>query len=130
MTTNTNSPAITAETVAAWVARYLTAWKANDAEDIAALFAEDGEYHEGPYETDWIGRDEIVAGWRSRWDWQQGGWSFDWQLVSIAGPSAVITGVGRYKKLGNFDNHWTVTFRTPELCENFVMINNEIDDEE
>jgi hypothetical protein len=125
MTTATNEPVITTETVTSWVDRYLTAWKTNDPDDIAGLFTEDGEYHEGPYETDWIGREQIVTGWRSRWDWQQGGWSFDWQLVSIDGATAVITGVGRYPKLGNFDNHWTVTFRTPEECENFTMINTE-----
>ena len=123
MTTSPNNLAITTETVTAWVDRYLAAWETNDPEDIAGLFTEDGEYHEGPYETDWIGRDEIVAGWRSRWDWQQGGWSFDWQIVSIGSATAVITGVGRYTKLGNFDNHWTVTFRTPEECTNFTMIN-------
>lgn len=130
MTTSTNDLAITTETVTAWVDRYLTAWKTNDPADIAGLFAEDGEYHEGPYETDWIGRDQIVAGWRSRWDWQQGGWRFDWQIVSIDGRTAVITGVGRYTKLGNFDNQWTVIFRTPEECSNFTMINTERDGEQ
>ena len=129
MTTSTNDLVITTETVTAWVDRYLTAWKTNDPDDIAGLFTEDGEYHEGPYETDWIGRDEIVAGWRSRWDWQQGGWDFDWKIDSIHGPIAVITGVGHYKKLGNFDNHWTVTFRTPELCVDFTMVNTEREDD-
>ena len=90
MTSTTNDFVITTETVTAWVDRYLTAWKTNDPVDIAGLFTEDGEYHEGPYETDWIGRDEIVAGWRSRWDWQQGGWSFDWQIASIDGDTAEI----------------------------------------
>lgn len=125
MTTTTNTPAITVETVTAWVDRYLTAWRTNDPQDIAGLFTGDGEYHEGPYETHWIGRDEIVAGWRSRWDWQQGGWSFDWQIVSMDGATAVITGVGRYTKLGNYDNQWSVTFRTPDQCENFTMVNTE-----
>lgn len=128
MTTSTRDLTITAETITAWVDRYLTAWRSNDPDDIAALFTEDGEYHEGPYETDWIGRDEIIDGWQSRWDWQQGGWDFDWELVLIDGPTAVITGVGRYAKLGTFDNHWTVRFRTPELCENFTMVNTERDE--
>jgi len=120
-----NDPVITTETVTSWVDRYLTAWRSNAPDDIARLFAEDAEYHEGPYETHWIGRNEIVAGWRSRWDWQQGGWTFEWQLAAIEGATAVITGVGRYAKLGDFDNTWTVTFGTPELCINFSMINTE-----
>lgn len=128
MTTSTNDLTITAETITAWVDRYLTAWRTNGADDIAALFTEDGRYHEGPYETDWIGRGEIIEGWQGRWDWQQGGWDFDWELISIDGHTAVITGVGRYTKLGTFDNTWTVRFRTPELCENFIMVNTERDE--
>lgn len=111
--------------VAAWVARYVRAWETNAAADIAALFTADAEYHESPYETDWVGRDEIVAGWRSRWNWQKGGWSFSWNLVSLDGPVAVVEGVGRYRELGDFDNLWTLTFRTPELCEDFTMVNTE-----
>ena len=128
--TTTNPPLIDSDTVAAWVERYLAAWRTNDASDIASLFTEDGEYHEGPYETEWIGRGEIVDGWQSRWDWQEGGWDFDWQLESIDGATAVIIGVGRYTKLGAFDNHWAVTFGTPELCKNFAMINTAHDDDD
>jgi len=125
MTSSTSELTVSAETITAWVDRYVAAWRTNDPVDIAGLFTEDGEYHEGPYETDWVGRDEIVDGWRSRWHWQKGGWSFEWNLVSIEGSTAVVTGVGRYTQLGNFDNHWTVRFRTPELCESFTMINTE-----
>ena len=117
--------AITRATVSAWVERYLGAWRSNDPADIGGLFSADGEYHEAPYDTDWIGREEIVAGWRSRWDWQQGGWTFDWHLVSLDGATAVISGVGRYTELGEFDNLWTVVFRTPEVCEDFRMLNTE-----
>jgi hypothetical protein len=127
MTTSTNDLTVTTETISAWVHRYLTAWRTNDPDDIAGLFSEDAEYHETPYATDWIGRDEIVAGWRSRWGWQQGGWDFEGEIVSIEGPTAVITGIGRYTNLGNFDNHWTVLFRTPELCASFTMVNTERD---
>jgi ketosteroid isomerase-like protein len=125
MDTTSAHLAVTAEDVAAWTARYIRAWETNDAHDIASLFTEDAEYHESPYETDWIGRDEIVEGWRSRWGWQQGGWTFDWNLVSLDGPVAVVQGVGRYTELGNFDNVWTLTFRTPELCDSFQMVNTE-----
>lgn len=127
MTTTASHPTITTATVTAWIDRYLVAWKTNDRADIAALFTEDGEYHESPYQTDWIGRDRIVAGWRSRWDWQQGGWSFDYVIDSIDGSTAVISGIGRYTKLGDFDNHWTIRFDTPELCADFRMVNNERD---
>ncbi len=81
--------------------------------------------HEEPYATHWIGREEIVQGWQSRWDWQKGGWTFDWQLGKIDSPTAVITGTGHYKKLGDFDNVWTVTFNSSGRVVRFHMINTE-----
>lgn len=107
-----------------WVQAYLHAWTTNDPNDIAALFTETAEYHEKPYETAWIGRDAIVTGWRSRWQWQSGGWTFAWATSSIAGNCATITGVGHYAELGDFDNTWTVTF-DGGLCSRFDMINTE-----
>lgn len=121
--TSTSAP--TPESITHWVEGYLRAWETNDSADIAALFAEEGEYHESPYDTDWIGRDEIVEGWQSRWDWQQGGWTFEWSITSITGSTVVITGVGHYRKLGNFDNVWTVTFDDSGLATRFVMLNTE-----
>jgi hypothetical protein len=121
----TINPAVSAADVAAWTERYIGAWESNSAADIAALFTEDAEYHETPYETHWIGRDEIVTGWRSRWGWQAGGWSFVWTLDSLEGGIAVVRGVGSYARLGDFDNVWTVAFRDAERCESFHMLNTE-----
>jgi len=125
MTDTTHAIMLTADDVTAWVQRYIAAWESNDGADIAALFTDDAEYHESPYDTDWIGRDAIVDGWRSRWNWQQGGWTFEWQLDAIDGPVAVVTGIGHYAELGDFDNHWTLTFATPQRCSSFVMVNTE-----
>lgn len=111
--------------IAEFVDAYLLAWRSNDADDIRAVFTEDAEYHEEPYETHWIGREEIVRGWRSRWNWQQGGWSFEWTLRSIDGRTAVIVGTGRYTELGVFDNVWTVTFADNGRVSRFHMVNTE-----
>jgi len=115
----------TLESVTRWVDGYLTAWRSNAPGDIAALFTDDAEYHESPYDTEWIGRDEIVEGWRGRWDWQQGGWEFEWSLTSIDGGTVVIDGIGHYTELGDFDNHWTVTFDGAGLATRFEMVNTE-----
>jgi hypothetical protein len=122
---NTSTLSMTADFVALWVDGYLRAWRSNAPSDIAALFSEDAEYHESPYETEWIGRDEIVEGWRSRWDWQAGGWDYEWSLVSVHGHTVEITGVGHYKTLGDFDNRWTVTFDENGLATRFEMLNTE-----
>ena len=127
--TTPSTPAATtspgAESITEWVERYIHAWQTNATADIAALFTDDAEYHETPYETEWIGRDEIVDGWRSRWDWQQGGWHFEYTIASIDGQVAVITGIGHYAKLGDFDNVWTVTFDGSGRCSRFEMLNTE-----
>jgi len=113
------------EAVTAWVERYLQAWRSNSVEDIAALFTEDAQYHESPYSTEWIGRDEIVAGWRGRWAWQAGGWDFEWSVASINGMTAVITGIGHYVELGDFDNSWTISFTDSGRSDHFEMVNTE-----
>jgi len=118
---------LSTESITNWVDGYLRAWHSNERDDIAALFTEHAEYHEAPFDTAWVGRDAIIEGWRSRWDWQQGGWTFDWSITSVSGSTAVITGVGHYTELGEFDNVWTVTFDESGRSTRFEMLNTEQD---
>jgi ketosteroid isomerase-like protein len=111
--------------VSAWVEKYVQAWRTYDEADIAALFTEDAEYHEWPYETAWIGRERIVAGWLERAAWQAGGWEFDWSVLAMSGDTAAVGGTGVYVKLGTFSNLWTVTF-AEDRCALFRMWNNEV----
>ncbi|WP_369138764.1 nuclear transport factor 2 family protein [Modestobacter versicolor] len=120
-----DAPGPTTASITRWVEAYVTAWKSNDPGDIEVLFTDDAEYHESPFDTQWIGRDAIVEGWRSRWDWQSGGWEFEWSITAIDGWDVVITGIGRYAELGDFDNLWTVTFEESGRCSRFVMVNTE-----
>lgn len=112
--------------VSAWVDGYVRAWRSTSPADIAALFAADGESHEWPYETHWIGRDAIVRGWQSRTAWQEGGWAFDWQLLAINGDTFAINGTGTYRELGVFANLWVVTLDRAGRCAVMRMWNNEI----
>lgn len=109
-----------------WVAAYLTAWTTCAPSDIAALFADDAEQHEWPYETDWIGLAAIIEGWQSRAAWQEGGWTFDWSLLTVNGDTFAIDGVGNYMELGTFKNLWVVTLDDSGKCTMFRMWNNEI----
>ena len=109
-----------------WVTAYVNAWTTADAEDIAALFTPDAEYHElPPHETSWIGRDDIVEGWLSRQPWQAGGWTFDWKILMITGDTAAVSGTGVYTELGTFENLWVITFDASGTCTRFRMWNNE-----
>ena len=47
----------------AWLDRYVAAWLSYDANDIAALFAEDVVYRYHPYDVPVVGRDAVVASW-------------------------------------------------------------------
>ena len=122
------SPSVSPVTTAAlteWVEGYLRAWRSNARTDITALFSDNAEYHETPYDTEWVGLEEIVDGWQGRWDWQAGGWDFEWAIARTEGRSAVIMGIGHYTKLGDFDNVWTLTFDESGLCTRFEMVNTE-----
>lgn len=117
---------VTEEQIDAWVTGYVHAWRTGEPADVEALFAAEAEQHEWPYETHWIGRAAIVAGWQQRAPWQEGGWTFDWTLLAISGDTFAIQGVGEYVELGSFQNLWTVTLDDAGRCTVFRMWNNEI----
>ena len=116
----------TTANVTKWVERYVAAWASAAPKEIKALFTEGAEYHERPYETDWIGREAILEGWLSRQTWQEGGWTFDWEILMITGDTAAIRGTGMYKELGTFENLWVVTLDAKGKCSAFRMWNNQV----
>jgi hypothetical protein len=117
---------ITDRHVREWVDGYVKAWTTGDPKDIEALFTEDAESYEWPYETSWIGRAAIVEGWRSRAAWQAGGWTFDWSPLVVNGDTFAVRGLGVYQELGTFDNLWVVTLGDDGRCVVFRMWNNEL----
>jgi len=122
---------ITDSSITTWVETYVRAWRAEDAVEradaLATLFTEDAESHEWPYETHWVGRHEIEKGWTRRLPWQEGGWTFDWQVLAVNGDTFVVRGLGRYTELGTFDNLWVVTIdEASGRCSTFRMWNNEV----
>jgi ketosteroid isomerase-like protein len=117
---------LTEQQIETWVAAYVHAWETYDPGEIAALFTPDGESHEWPYKTDWLGRDAIVEGWNERSDWQSGGWSFSWKILAINGDTAFVEGTGVYKELGSFANLWAITLDDERAaCRFLYMWNNE-----
>ncbi|MDT7567210.1 MAG: hypothetical protein QOE32_16 [Pseudonocardiales bacterium] len=117
---------ITNDQVDAWVAGYLRAWSSASPKDLEAIFAEDAESYEWPYDTSWVGLAEIKEGWTARVPWQEGGWKFSWNLLAVNGDTFAIQGLGVYEKLGTFDNLWVVTLNGDGMCTTFRMWNNEV----
>ena len=87
----TASPLVSTESVTTWVNGYLRGVgdqrRRGHRQPLHRAGAEGTT--RTPFDTDWVGRDAVVEGWRSRWDWQQGGWTLDWSIASITGPIAV-----------------------------------------
>jgi len=117
---------ITEKQVRNWVDGYVKAWTSGDPKDLEAIFAEDAESYEWPYETVWAGRASIADGWRERAPWQEGGWTFDWTLLAINGDTFAVKGTGIYAALGTFDNLWVVTLGADGRAVSFRMWNNEV----
>jgi len=117
---------ISKEQVTEWVKKYIHAWETGKKEDIEALFTNNAEYREWPYETQLVGLKDIVKGWQARQQWQDGGWSFEWSILDIKKDTAVIEGTGTYKELGTFGNFWLVTLDETGTCVMFRMWNGEI----
>jgi hypothetical protein len=117
---------LTEKQVTNWFDGYVHAWRTYAAADIGELFAEDGESHEWPYETHWLGRDAIVEGWQDRAAWQQGGWTFSYEILLINGDTAAVKGIGVYAELGTFLNLMVVTLDDAGRAVELRMWNNEI----
>ena len=79
-----------------WLRRYFEAWGSNDPQAVASLFADDAEYHTGPFSGPRMrGRAQIVERWTADPDAQRDiRWSYD--------PLAVEDDLGVA--------HWTVTY--------------------
>jgi ketosteroid isomerase-like protein len=97
-------------TVERWVDGYVRAWSSNDPADIGALFTEEAEYRTAPWREPWSGREAIVAGWLARKD-EPGGWSFEREVLAVAGDLAFVRGRTGYPDEGEaYSNLWAAEF--------------------
>jgi len=117
---------LTQSAVHGWVERYLLAWRSNERAHIRALFAAEAEYHDDFHDAHWVGRERILAGWLGRRDWQQGGWTFTWDVLSVSDNYAVIAGVANYRQHGSFGNIWTVHFDRSGRCHRMHIVSEPV----
>jgi uncharacterized protein (TIGR02246 family) len=85
------SSSLTAESLAAWLARYERAWEERDPDQAAALFTPDAPYYEKPFDPPKAGR----AGIREYWATvtaDQRDVDFHSQVVAVTGR----TGIARW----------------------------------
>ena len=102
-----------------WLDRYIAAWRSGDPDEIGSLFSADAQYYYGPYRDPVVGRDAIVADWRSEPD-AAGSWEAEYRPLAIDGDVAVATGESRYPAEGKtYSDIFVCRFDAAGRCTEF-----------
>jgi ketosteroid isomerase-like protein len=80
---------------AAWLERYVDAWRLGDAVAIGDLFSPDVRYAFDPFDEAVVGRAAVVAAWQDDPD-EPGPWQADYEVLAIDGDVFVAHGRTRY----------------------------------
>jgi hypothetical protein len=80
---------------AAWLERYVDAWRLTDAAAIGDLFSADARYAYDPFGEAVVGRPAIVASWLADPD-APGSWQADYEVLAVDGDTFVAHGRTRY----------------------------------
>lgn len=113
--------------VQAWLDRYVEAWRSSDADEVAALFADDAVYRYRPYGEDAnaaVGREAIVAAWLEEGD-PPDSWEARYEPFAVDGDRAVATGISRYFASAKgpervFHNAFLLRFAPDGRCAEFT----------
>jgi ketosteroid isomerase-like protein len=115
--------------VQAWLARYVSAWRANDPELIRDLFTVDAAYRYRPYGGDdhaARGIDAIVEAWLEEDD-PPGSWEAEYEPYAVDGDRAVAVGSSRYlasetEPERRFHNVFLLRFADDGRCAEFTEL--------
>jgi hypothetical protein len=115
--------------VQAWLDRYVAAWRANDPQLIADLFAADAIYRWRPYgpeDRSARGRQAIVAAWLDDPD-DPDAWEAAYAPFAVDGDRAVATGVSRYFRTAveperTYHNVFLLHFADDGRCSEFTEL--------
>jgi ketosteroid isomerase-like protein len=117
----------------AWLDRYVAAWLSYDANDIAALFAEDVAYRYHPSDDPIVGRKAVVAAWLGEANSNAastrdapGTYAAQYRPVAIDGDVVVATGTSSYRERSDgpivriYDNCFVMRFDADGNCREFT----------
>ncbi len=110
-----------------WLARYVEAWRANEAGPIEALFGEDVVYRYRPYggaDQTATGIAEILEAWLGEPD-EPGSWEARYTVYVVEEDRAVATGISRYFATDTepeqvFHNCYLLRFAEDGRCSEFT----------
>ncbi|MEO8289244.1 MAG: nuclear transport factor 2 family protein [Chloroflexota bacterium] len=113
--------------VAAWLDRYVAAWKSYDPQAIGDLFSEDATYGYHPWDDPVKGREAIVADWLKSPDAPET-WQADYAPFAVDGDKVVVTGWTNYFSAETltldrkYYNVWLLRFDENGRCREFVEV--------
>ena len=115
---------MTREAFAAWLDRYVEAWRSGDPAAIGDLFSEDADYSFRGGSDHTRGRAAIVDSWLKDPD-APGSWEASYAPLAIDGETHVAIGMSRYfEHDGNvrddYSNVFVCAFDTDGRCRSFT----------
>jgi hypothetical protein len=110
---------VTRDDVAAWLDRYVTAWRSYDREAIGDLFSADATYRYHPYDEPVVGREAIVESWFEEPD-EPGSWEAGYEPYAVEADRAVAVGTSSYANGDVYDNVFTLRFDADGRCAELV----------
>jgi ketosteroid isomerase-like protein len=105
--------------VAAWVDRYVEAWRSNDPQQIGGLFTDDASYFTAPHREPWAGRQGIVDGWLDRKD-EPDDWTFRYEVLGVDGPTGFVRGWTTYRTDSDYANLWVIRLDDQGRAREFI----------
>ena len=87
---------LTRDQFAAWLDRYIAAWRSGDAADVGDLFSEDVTYSQNGGQTSLEGRDAVVTDWLEGPYAPAASWEASYEPLAIEEQVHVAVGSTRY----------------------------------
>lgn len=110
--------------VAAWLDRYVEAWKGYEREQIVGLFTDDAVQRYRPHEEPVVGAEAIADSWLGDRD-EPGSYDAVYEPVAVDGDTAVATGTSTYTHPDGsvraiYDNCFVLRFDADGRCREFT----------
>ncbi len=111
---------LTRDQFAAWLTRYIEAWRSGDRSDIGDLFSEDVSYSQNGVQTSIAGRDAVVTRWLEESYQPDASWGASYEPLTIEEEIHVAVGSTRYlREMGvreEFSNIFVCRFDDDGRC--------------
>lgn len=104
----------------AWLEGYRRAWETRDPEAAAALFSEDAQYYETPFQAPARGRDGVRDYWANATR-NQSDVSFSYEIVSVSGDRGMARWWATFRRVSSdetvsLDGVFLLQFEREGLC--------------